>query len=168
MSSGDGSIDNKLASVEKLREIVASHPFIAKQMDRQPEYNDDYDIPFVAGACYSLQRVYFHRLLKPKVTIGARIVDLRDFMWRHELLEAMLVMLLHYTYDAAHEFGNLAEALALRDANISYDAYNAKIDVQVKLIEKAPIVRVPHDLLLYPYRNSPTIFREIRKAQASG
>lgn len=172
MSSGDGSIDNKCASIAKLRQLTAENPLINRQMAQTPAFNMDFDVPFIAGAANSLKTVYFHRLFKPMVTIGPRIVDLRHYMWRHEILEALLVLFFGYSYDdkpdAAHEFGNLAEELALEADGISYTAYNAKIDIQVKVIDKAPIVRCPPDLLLYPYQNSPGILAKIQRAQAHG
>lgn len=162
MSSGD--IDNVEYSDERWADFRGNNPRLLMLLSIPPQFNDQYDIPYLGGLSTDARVIYLHRLYR--WMWGG--VDTRPFIGVHEITEWYCMVHLGLSYVQGHRWANTAEDHAVFMAGYDHVAYNKFIDREVPKIEAAPVTMVPRDLFLGPYLTQdtkPGLLAAIKAAQ---
>ncbi|MBF0542795.1 MAG: N-acetylmuramoyl-L-alanine amidase [Candidatus Riflebacteria bacterium] len=133
-------------SLEKMNKVTDAI-WIATLHDRT------FDIPYVAGYSKTNGRnIYIDRSLPIDFADpqGKRIkVD--PFLVIHEAIEKAFIDEFGLCYHEAHQMALRIEQAGVEAAGISWKGYDDFFVKQIDLIDRKPVLRVPHDLDLTPY-----------------
>lgn len=144
------------AAVRHWTEVVSDEcllDVVAALMQRVPNIDRTYDIPYIAGYSTNGNTVFIDRHMpKSFVTKGRRVATDR-FLATHEIVEKALLDQLELHYLHAHQIALRTEQAAVRAADINWHDYNAFTKRYEKSIGSERLTRVPRQLDLTPYQN---------------
>ena len=141
-------------------DLRLNDPRIKRVLERRPQLDHSYDIPYVAGASNDLTTLYIDRDFPIE-----RIEDMRA-LWLHEAGEASFIRHFNDDYDTAHRLITIAEKQLVEGHGKNWKAYDAPFRAYSKHARHELIRRVPHDLFMAPYLQSgdAVLVRRMRAA----
>ena len=153
---GKPSISQLNAEVKHRTEIVSEEcllDVVAALMQRVPNIDRNYDIPYIAGYSTDGRTIFIDRHMPKSFLKNGRRVATDRFLATHEIVEKALLDQLELHYLHAHQIALRIEQAAVRAAGISWHAYNAFTKRYEKSIGSERLTRVPRRLDLTPYRD---------------
>jgi hypothetical protein len=113
----------------------------------------EYDIPYLAGYSLDGHTIFIDRHMPKSFVFRGRKVLTDRFLIVHEAVEKSLIQLLGMHYLHAHQIALHAEQAAVRAEGIKWEAYDAFMQDNIKVIGDEELTRVPSNLDLTPYRD---------------
>ena len=124
-----------------------------------------YDIPYLAGYSLDGHTIFIDRHM-PRSFVWRRRKVLTDrFLIVHEAVEKSLIQLLGMHYLHAHQIALHAEQAAVRAEGITWEAYDAFMQENIKVIGDETLSMVPDTLDLTPYVDFHDV-EELKKMRA--
>ena len=120
---------------------------VRRHVARTPRVDRGWDIPYLGGYSENGKTIYIDRHLP--------WTSLDSFLVLHETIEKVLIDQLGLSYAHAHEIATREEERAVKSCGIDLAWYRATLKPFIKSDEKKPLLRVPADLDLTPYRAAP-------------
>jgi hypothetical protein len=112
-----------------------------------------YDIPYLAGYSVDGHTIFIDRHMPKSFVYKKRKVLTDRFLIVHEAVEKSLIQLLGMHYLHAHQIALHAEQAAVRAEGITWEAYDAFMQENIKIIGDEELSKVPSNLDLTPYRD---------------
>ncbi|HEX6833020.1 MAG TPA: hypothetical protein VF132_05755 [Rudaea sp.] len=112
-----------------------------------------YDIPYLAGYSLDGHTIFIDRHMPKSFVYRSRKVLTDRFLIVHEAVEKSLIQLLGMHYLHAHQIALHAEQAAVRAEGIKWEAYDAFMQDNIKVIGDESLAKVPSNLDLTPYRD---------------
>lgn len=156
MSSRSPHFRPHLRKDAELDKIIADHPPLAAALKRKPRVVETFDVPDTGG--YDRRRdvddVFIDRHLHEAApTIEGKAYSVwREALVGHEWLEKLLIQILGYTYEGAHEFASMWENRILKRMGMRPHVYNTALKPFIKRARTETIVRPPPTIDCTPYR----------------
>lgn len=110
-----------------------------------------YDIPYLAGYSLDGHTIFIDRHMPKSFVYRSRRVMTDRFLIVHEAVEKSLIQLLGMHYLPAHQIALHAEQAAVRAEGVTWEAYDAFMQDNIKVIGDETLSRVPSNLDLTPY-----------------
>lgn len=164
MSSGHFHADVGFGKAEA--DKVMDDKSVRKAFNRPVSFDWSWDIPYLAGYSKDGRTIFFDRHLPKmlKITTGGRFMAVAQFLQIHERWEKALIDVLGWLYAAAHEVATRAERTAVEKAGYNWKAYESALKPYIKTDEGEPLMRVPPNLDLTPYKGETALLARMRKA----
>jgi hypothetical protein len=112
-----------------------------------------HDIPFIAGSSKDGKTIFIDRHLPPTFTHLLKKIRIEPFIVVHEKVEKALLDELGLHYLHAHQIALRMEREAVKEAGVSWRAYQSFMKKYEKPISEEHLKKVPHNLELQPYRD---------------
>jgi hypothetical protein len=112
-----------------------------------------FDVPYLAGSSRDGRTVYIDRHLPRTLEVAGGRVPLAPFIMLHEAVEKLLFDRYELEYPHAHQFALRLEQVAVRNAGVSWRAYNALTQRYVKDVHDERLRNLPPDLEIKPYKD---------------
>jgi hypothetical protein len=113
----------------------------------------DYDIPYLAGYSLDGHTIFIDRHMPKSFVYRNRKVSTDRFLIVHEAVEKSLIQLLGMHYLHAHQIALHAEQAAVRAEGVTWEAYDAFMQDNIKVIGDEALSKVLSNLDLTPYRD---------------
>jgi hypothetical protein len=169
-------LDDKLLPGHEFQQFLSRHPEIMDDVEHEKIISHKFDLPYGAGYSLTGNRIYIDRHVpliwpmkrltkskthvfhsRPKkeaksVTVMTHIVK---YPVRHESFESACIRLLAMDYETAHHHAVRAEQLLVTSDDYEWELYENQWKPLIKADEVEKIERVPPDLDLTPYEDTP-------------
>jgi hypothetical protein len=122
-------------------------------MERVPDIDRSYDIPYIAGYARDGKTVFIDRHMPKSFAYKGRRILTDRFLATHEVVEKALLDQLSLHYLHAHQIALRTEQAAVRAAGVGWHDYNAFTKKFEKAIGSERLQRVPRRLDLTPYQD---------------
>jgi hypothetical protein len=139
-------VEDTLVSQTELDEAV-------RAIVRQVRVDRRYDIPYLAGSSRDGRTIYIDRHLPRTLAVRGTAIPIAPFLILHEAVEKLLFDRFTLTYPLAHQIALRLEQVAVRNAGLSWRAYNRFTQGYVKQVHEEHLQRLPADLEIKPYED---------------
>jgi Putative phage serine protease XkdF len=149
MSVGD--LDQSPVTPEELDAVLAAHPEIDADVQREVVISTYYDQPYLSGYSITGRPIYIDQNVPKFVQIGDRWLYIFKYLVVHESYESAFIRLLGWKYEEAHHYALAAEKRAVEADGFTWEEYQAVVLEYVVAAENEDIEIMPADQDLTPW-----------------
>lgn len=113
-----------------------------------PKLDMSYEIPYLAGYSKDGETIYIDKRINPVLILSdGRKMDVIPYLIKHEATEKLLIVMMGYKYQYAHEKATGAEREKVEADGFPWDEYQKYVLGEYqRLKELSPDAKVPSDL----------------------
>ena len=167
MSTGDHHAGARGHQSFLLVDRCLKDPEVRRLLHRHELLDDNYDIPYLAGYSTDGKIIYVDRHLPEKLEYHhdgrQRDYDPRRFLIDHESMEKALIDAFGWRYAHAHEAATAYERRHVLQSGLLWQPYQDAYRPYIKADEHEKLKKVPAELDLTPYEDSPKLLHHLQK-----